>query len=137
VGSRFFTVLNTGTGPVAAPDEPIQVSPSRTVTLRRGFDLEGRSEPLSRDAAGTYVFRMDELERIELQVGATNGHLLVNGEQRPLPIGSTLKDGVFYWQAGPGFLGEYDLLFERPDSAPVRVRVVIHPKSYLPTKRQR
>ena len=110
--------------------------PSRTVTLRRGFHLEGRSERLSPDATSTYVIHMDELERIELQVGATNGHSLVNGEQRSLPIGSTLKDGVFYWQAGPGFLGEYDFLFERPDGAPVRTRVVIHPKSYLPARLQ-
>jgi len=37
---------------------------------------------------------------------------------------------VFYWQAGPGFLGEYELVFERPGSEPRRVRIVIHPKRY-------
>jgi hypothetical protein len=30
---------------------------------------------------------------------------------------------VFDWQAGRGFLGEYDFLFER-DAAPARVRVI-------------
>jgi len=107
------------------------------VKLRRGFHGGREAESLSLNRAGAYVIHIEELERIELQVGATGGYLVVNGEQRPLPIGSTLKDGVFYWQAGPGLLGEYDLLFERPDAAPTRVRVAIHPKSYLPTKRQR
>ena len=31
--------------------------------------------------------------------------------------------GVFYWQALPGFLGEYTLVFERPDGAEIRVRL--------------
>jgi hypothetical protein len=51
-------------------------------------------------------------------------------------IDNGLKNGVFYWQAGPGFLGEHELVFERPDPAPLRVRVVIHPKSYLPARLQ-
>jgi hypothetical protein len=54
----------------------------------------------------------------------------------PLPIGSTLRGGRFYWQPGPGFLGDYDLVFERANSAPYRVRVVTHPKSYLPARQQ-
>jgi hypothetical protein len=35
----------------------------------------------------------------------------------PLPIGSTLdKDGgVFYWQPGPGFVGEYRFVFVAKD----------------------
>ena len=37
---------------------------------------------------------------------------------------------MVYWQAGPGFLGDYELVFERPGAAPVRVRVMIEPKSY-------
>jgi hypothetical protein len=79
---------------------------------------------------------MEELDRVELRIGASEGHRLVAGERRSLPIGSTLRGGVFYWQAGPGFLGEYDLLFDRPDDVPVRVRVVIHPKSYAPARLQ-
>jgi hypothetical protein len=68
---------------------------------------------------------MRELDRLELEVGADTGYLLVNGEQRPLPIGSTLRDGVFYWQAGPGFLGEYQLVFERPGAEPMPVKVTV------------
>ena len=43
---------------------------------------------------------------------------------------------MFYWGAGPGFLGEYELVFERRGAAPVRVRVVIQPKSYGPVRLQ-
>jgi hypothetical protein len=70
------------------------------------------------------------LERVELELGATNGYLLVNGDRRPLPVGSSIKRGVFYWQAGPGFLGEYQLVFERPGSPDLIVRVTIRPKRF-------
>ena len=72
---------------------------------------------------------MQELDHVELEVGADDGFLTVNGEWRPLPIGSTLKEGVFYWQPGPGFLGEYRLQFERAGAQPVRVNVNIRPSS--------
>jgi hypothetical protein len=114
IGSRFFTVANTGGGNSPAMDAPIEAAQLPTDT--------------------TGVYPIEELGRIELPVGATNGYVLVNGERMPLPIGSTLNLGRFYWQAGPGFLGEYELLFERPGGAAVRVRVVIHPKRYVPAR---
>jgi hypothetical protein len=106
VGSRYFTVQNGGTGGVAEPaDEPL---------------APVRSEVSSVET--------EELGRIELSLGAPAGHLLVGGEQRPLPIGSSIKDGTFYWEVGPGFLGEYQLLFERPGGTPVPVRITVHAK---------
>jgi hypothetical protein len=32
---------------------------------------------------------------------------------RPLPIGSTfdMERGIFYWQAGPAFIGDYWFMF--------------------------
>ena len=56
--------------------------------------------------------------------------MLVLGRVQALPAGSTLKRGVFYWQPGPGFLGEYTLQFERPDGTKVPVRVNIVPKRF-------
>jgi len=73
---------------------------------------------------------MEELERIEQDLGATAGYLLVNGELRSLPIGSSIKRGSFYWQPGPGFLGDYQLVFERPGSPDLMVRVTIRPKRF-------
>jgi hypothetical protein len=106
LGSRYFTVLNSGgiAAPAETPNHP---------ALRKTAQL----------------IEMQELDRIELEVGADTGFLLVKGERRPLPIGSTLKDGVFYWQTGPGFLGKYQLRFERPGAPPVPVDVSIRPSS--------
>ena len=67
---------------------------------------------------------------MELPLGAVSGYELVNGERRPLPIGSSLKRGVFYWQPGPGFLGEYHLVFEQKDGTEVHVRVKIGKKTF-------
>ena len=128
IGSRYFTVQNTGTGTSAALEAPAQLSPTGNLIVRRGFDLTRQAELSSSGGAAPHLIDMEELERIELQLGATSGYLLVNGERRPLPIGSTLKDGSFYWQPGPGFVGGYDLMFDRKSAAPVIVRVTINPK---------
>jgi hypothetical protein len=85
---------------------------------------------ITADATGVYPVSMEELGRIELSVGATNGYLLVNGERQALPVGSTLKNGRFYWQAGPGFLGDYLLTFDQPDGSQVHVLVHVQPKNY-------
>src|ERR1700687_5721221 len=37
------------------------------------------------------------------------------GEPQALPTVSTLKGGIFYWLPGPGFLGEYNMQFDRID----------------------
>jgi hypothetical protein len=41
------------------------------------------------------------------------GYMIIFNQLRPLPIGSTLdsQTGTFYWQAGPGFVGLYRLIF--------------------------
>jgi hypothetical protein len=109
IGSRYFTVLNTGN--IAVSNEEPVVVPSK--------------EP--GDATDVEI---EELGRIELKIGATRGYLLVQGERRMLPAGSSIKRGVFYWQAGPGFLGEYQLVFERPGAPDLIVRVTIRPKRF-------
>ena len=114
IGSRFFTVQNGGAAAMAAPfDTTATTLAPTTMTLRRGFDLYGAEEPLTTDEHGTITVETKQLSRIEVNVGASIGYQLVNGERRPLPTGSTLKDGVFYWQLGPGFLGDFHLVFQR------------------------
>jgi len=107
LGSRYFTVLNSGGVAAPAGDAPRRSS--------------ARKVPRS--------IEIQELDRIELEVGANDGYMIVNSERRPLPIGSTLKDGVFYWQPGPGFLGEYQLQFQRPGEPPLLIKVSIQPRS--------
>ncbi|HLJ16291.1 MAG TPA: hypothetical protein VKV15_17460, partial [Bryobacteraceae bacterium] len=125
LGSRFFNVLNS-----AQAGSQVQPSLSRRsqgVKLRRGYDLTRKPESLAPGPNGTYSVTMEELGRIELTVGAEEGFLQVNGERRALPAGSTLKDGVFYWQLGPGFLGDYTLVFRRPGAADTTVTVRVRP----------
>jgi len=120
IGSRYFNVFNSGSMEQPLPD---------------GRGSEGDA-PQTRDRAATVRERLlrtveiEELGRVELPLDATTGYQLVKDERRPLPIGSSLKRGVFYWQPGPGFLGEYNLVFEFEDGADAHVRVKIGPKSY-------
>ncbi len=128
LGSRYFNVLNSGTGPAAEPEE--RPALTSAVTVRRGLDANRDLEVLTPADSGVYSIEMEELGRIELNAGASKGYLLVNGERRGLPVGSTLKAGVFYWQAGLGFVGEYQLLFERADGSEVRVGVRIRAQGF-------
>jgi len=111
-GSRYFNVFTYGNGTIAAPEEPLH---NRAATVRE------------RSAS---TIEIEELALIELPIDAISGYQLANGQHRPLPIGSSITRGVFYWQPGPGFLGDYHLLFERPDGTEIQVRVKIIPKTY-------
>jgi len=50
---------------------------------------------------------------------------LVLGQLRPLPIGASFdsRDGVFSWQPGPGFLGEFTIVFlkKEPGSSTLKI----------------
>lgn len=129
VGSRFINVQNTGS-PVAEPAENISPLAGGTVRFRRGFNLSRDPEPLKRDPSGIFQVEIDELDRLELDLGAVSGYLAVNDEQRPLPAGSVLKGGVYYWQLAPGFHGVYPLVFVRAGGLKTEVRVVIRAKNY-------
>jgi len=130
LGSRYFNVLNSGSG-AAAPEDAIDEGAAREgVRVRHILEVDGPPEPVAPDADGRYSVTMQEVGHIELHLGAATGNMLVEGEARALPTGSTLKDGIFYWQPGPGFLGEYTMQFERPDGTRITVRVNIVPKRY-------
>jgi Leucine-rich repeat (LRR) protein len=100
IGSRYFTVQNSGTG-----DKAI-----------KSFD-----QTFSKvwPPAGSFI-EIQELERVEINLsdkGVFEGYLLVGDQLRELPIGSTLDrdNGIFYWQPGPGFLGTYRFMFIETD----------------------
>jgi alpha-tubulin suppressor-like RCC1 family protein len=122
IGSRYFTVAN-GTVNAPALDEP---------TLDSAEVQQMKLPELDED--GMYTVDVEEMERIELHLGAASGYSLVNGVQEDLPVGSTLKRGVFYWQLGPGFLGEHLVVLSRADGQQVQVRVRIRPKTFAPVR---
>jgi len=120
IGSRYFSVFNSGSSS-AEPEQPIVAEGAQngTVTARERFHENDSSS-----------VEIEEVGQLELPLGAISGYQVVNGEHRPLPIGSSLRSGVFYWQPGPGFLGEYHLVFERNDGTKTQVQVKISPKTY-------
>jgi hypothetical protein len=142
IGSRYFTVFNSGGGGVAEQEtRPPLASARRSETRLPSRDRwqqvssldgldRGQAEVLQVPLAKEAVVQVEEMDRIELNLGAVKGCLLLNGERRELPIGSTLVNGVFYWQPGPGFLGTFELNFERPGLPDAAIIVTIQPKRY-------
>jgi hypothetical protein len=108
LGSRYFNVFNSSGSTAAPEDEAVG----------------------SATTEANHAVEMEEVGRIELPLGAVRGYQLIEGKRVPLPIGSSLKGGVFYWQPGPGFLGEYTLVFERTDGTETKAQVKIRPKMY-------
>ena len=142
VGSRFFSVSNTGapltensvsvspvaddtatasmSGGVALRSERAAAAPRdiRTPLLgRRGWDLSAPIETFEPNASGTIVVRSQEVNRVELRLppGQYTGHLRRADGLAPLPVGAELDDegGIFTWAPGVGFVGAYNLMFVR------------------------
>jgi hypothetical protein len=59
-------------------------------------------------------------ERVRTANTDNRAYLVVGDEWRSLPIGSTFdaERSIFYWQPGPGFLGDYDFVFIRSAESP-------------------
>jgi YD repeat-containing protein len=151
IGSRFFTILNTGAAAQAVIGDkkadnatpmsykyvqelPVNFEP---ILIKRGYRQEGEFERTGTDAYGLAAIEIRETERVEVNLGEGTeyrGGEIVGDKLRPLPIGSSLdrQNGIFYWQPGPGFLGGYDLVFVKQDKfgmqRKVNVRIRIMPK---------
>jgi hypothetical protein len=156
IGSRFFTVANTAAEPERAGDKARRPAPAggeaeasagpeadgfdaATLGARTGFDLSAPFEALTAGADGRYHVQVDEIGRVELRVGAVDGcGLLVNGERRPLPVGSSLDadTGTFSWTPPAGYAGSYDVRCTRGSDA-TDVALTIRPRrAVLPGEAQ-
>jgi len=150
IGSRFFTIANTGGSAQAEIQRnkedlspsisyesilnmPINFNPLK---FKRGYKQETEPEIVRTDEYGLAVIEIKEVDRIEIELGkgVFAGYLVVGDQLRPLPIGSTLdvENGKFYWQLGPGFIGDYDLVFIKVDELGMQrrlnVKIKIRPK---------
>ncbi len=123
IGSRYFTIQNTG---ASMAQEKFNVAPSRIpidyprpVWIKRGYGRNTTPQTISPGEKGIIFIDIKELERIEIDLGEPGdskfytGYHMVGNCLMPLPIGSTLDSerNVFYWQPGPGFSGEFRLVF--------------------------
>jgi len=101
----------------------------------RGSELIRRNVPL-RDKLGMNLSLKNKSEgRVVLgnnEDGSLfSAFLIVGPELRPLPIGATFDAdrGVLYWQLGPGFFGDYDLVFmDKNQGTKRRLTVRVVPK---------
>jgi hypothetical protein len=142
VGSRYFTVANgaaytaAASALVAEPAaEPVvetvaesSAQPQVVLSGRRGFDLAAPMRAYRANLSGLVVIEAEELDRIELQTGATTGAVRSATGRAPLPIGAGLApNGLFTWQPGAGFVGVYDFVFAGADGER-HVRIILNPK---------
>jgi hypothetical protein len=133
VGSRYFKIYNTGSASSASSAKaasgnglPVGISnigqlrrlpvdSSLPVLAKTGFDEQERAKVIGLDASDAYHVTISEFERLELELApagtAVNGYAIIANQIRPLPVGSTIKDGKFYWSIGHGFYGKYSLVF--------------------------
>jgi hypothetical protein len=133
IGSRYFTIQNTGGGAArtASPEEhPINGSedyPGR-IRIKKGYDEDTEPREIYPDENEIITIEIKELERLEIHIpegtrglaplSRYSGYHVVGPQLRPLPIGSYLdtEKGIFYWQPGAGYLGEYRLVFIERDA---------------------
>ena len=130
VGSRYFTVANGSAVTTTSVASTLQAWSTEAPALlgRRGFDLNAPFHPYTPNANGFVTVQSEELDRIELQTGATTAALLTAEGQRPLPIGAGIDaDGLFTWQPVAGFVGAYDFIFSGA-RAERYVQIVLNPK---------
>ena len=152
IGRRYFRVANTSTAssitaeaataPALMSSDAVEAAPvdRSPISGRRGWALDGEWSSYTPNASGRTVVRGEEVDRIELSLGAdarrtVTGHLRTADGLRPLPAGAQLDaiTGRFTWTPGPGFIGTYDLVFTTSDGATAiarrEVRIVLGPKS--------
>jgi hypothetical protein len=140
IGSRYFTIQNTGSDkscrgePACSPvfDSSAPISDRyAAVRVKKGYDTDIEANEMNPDEEGVTHIEIHELERVEIYLSPGTVNL------SPLPIGSTLDvgRGIFYWQPGPGFIGQYRLVFvNKAETGPVnREEVVITIAPKFPT----
>jgi hypothetical protein len=133
IGSRYFSILNTGSSHVSAVNTKRSTVPGfkdiidiplyyvDPVELKRGYNDSYLAEQISPDIDGIVHIQCQEIERIELRLSPAGnkveGYLLVGQRLKRFPIGSTLgsRTGTFSWIPGPGFVGTYQLVFVETD----------------------
>jgi hypothetical protein len=129
----------------------LPIDDSNPVTVKKGSGWNIEPQKIYPDDNGIITVETRELERVVIHldepstdssppvpsshVSPTDSYIYLNtgGRLRPLPIGSTF-DGerdIFYWQPGPGFIGEYNFVFIKkgPEGEWQKkiIRVVINP----------
>ncbi|MCP5108196.1 MAG: hypothetical protein GY950_32720 [bacterium] len=142
IGSRYFNIQNTGAARSAAANDESVTLADKAAGIERTAPGLKPAPPVLTDENGVVNLEISELERVKLQFGEEGklaaGYMVVGDQLRPLPIGSTLdlENGTFYWQAGHGFLGHYQLMFvmKTQNGEAVKKHVHLHVVAKTPGK---
>lgn len=112
IGSRYFTVQNPGgisrkSSTFNLENSRLFPSSSCPARIKKGFMQDSEGEEIYPDEEGIMRIEIKEMERLELHLSPGIVNLT------SLPAGSTLDTtrGIFYWQPGPGFIGDYEFDF--------------------------
>jgi Leucine-rich repeat (LRR) protein len=123
IGSRYFVIQNQNMSVYASGRIQNFMIPGdylEPVWAKKGWESDSMPQEVIPDEKGFRTIKTHGLERlvIDLFPGDTrravfSGYLSAGDKLYPLPIGSTLdrESGIFYWCPGPGFIGEYRLVF--------------------------
>jgi len=159
IGSRYFTIQNTGSGsdePLSSNHQwsvenkeltgiPVDDSYNEPIRFKTGYNKNIQPQTVYPDDKGIINIEIKELERVEIDFeGATSlsdtiGYQLVGNQLKKLPIGSFLDEGqgIFYWTPGPGFVGVYELVFmDKSKHFIQKVKIKILPKYSLKPDRE-
>ncbi|MCP4155153.1 MAG: hypothetical protein GY757_45935 [bacterium] len=108
-----------------------------TIDFKKGWSVDTAYRTAECDDNGVININIRELERLVLKIPGKNGikgFTVVGPYLKRLPLGSFLdsEKGIFYWQPGVGFVGEYSLMFVEKAGKDIRnvrvIRVTILPR---------
>jgi len=153
IGSRFFLIQNSGSNrnPNRALNmirhvpgtglnnlENLSVNFDSPVKILKGYGKNEEQHEIYPDNSGLINIGIRELERVVIRFpgkGAQIAGYMEAGDQfRPLPVGSTFDTGTgtFSWQPGPGFFGDYELVFiakaQNGEITGRHIRITIYPR---------
>ncbi|MGD2085933.1 MAG: hypothetical protein PVH61_07100 [Candidatus Aminicenantes bacterium] len=128
--TKSYQVKTRSKTPMLNVSKFLDIPVDYTVPVRFKIGFKEDIEPavVLADATGMNRIDIKEVERVQIYLtdrfdenstaeslspNTFMGYLEVNGQLEPLPVGSTLDThrGIFYWQPGPGFIGEYRFVF--------------------------
>jgi hypothetical protein len=140
--------------------EPLSLPPdtSTPVKVKKGYSPGKGYQTVYPDKKGNITVEIKELEWLEIQLNADAvrstssytvyaGYLKAGDQLMRLPVGSSLdmEKGIFYWQPGPGFVGDYEFVFigemkKEKEKGPGKIKrrhivIRIDPKFVVPGKK--
>jgi hypothetical protein len=141
IGSRYFRITNTsdtytvrhrrGSGAQALDIENIPTDRTGTLLTKTGLEKKMLFKETRPGDNGVYRVVMQELGNLEVRFKKNvrvTGYMAAGNRLVSLPVGSSFNKerNTFYWHAGPGFFGDYRLIFiEEGPSGKTRKKSVL------------